>query len=449
MATHVNPAAHPPGLIGVISGELSRYARFGAALPSIQVPLGSNISWARGVNIARNCNTLVQTMLDNPAHRWLWIIGDDHTFDGDVILQLLKHEVDLVAPLVVRRTPPYVSVCSTAPNAAGQLGVVPLSSFAPGLNAIQAVGSAGLLIRRHVLEKMPPPWFEFGRLDGENTSEDIWFCLKAVELGFRLYVDTHVQMGHMHPVVFTPRWNDDETELQVELDLDNHTLMRIRVHESASGAPTADNHVSPIDWDAWRATYDDWTYAEHRAFYRKVWAWHRDQSNVHKDLVTAFFSAIPATAAPLHVLELGGWRGELARSQLTDRIASWDNIEICDDAAARPVFTDARYHATVPDDWAWKCGLPDADVFVAAHVIEHLSTPHLIALVDALPLGIRWAYVEAPLPATGVPDWTGYGGSHKLPLAWDAVETLFAGAGFVVTARLSDESCTFERAGGA
>ncbi|HWD97376.1 MAG TPA: hypothetical protein VG246_13225 [Acidimicrobiales bacterium] len=71
---------------------------------------------------------------------------------------------------------------------------------------VDATGAAFLLMHRGVLESMkssypePCPWFAESVYKTQEFGEDWTFCMRARQLGFPIYVDTRVKIGHMKPV---------------------------------------------------------------------------------------------------------------------------------------------------------------------------------------------------------------------------------------------------------
>lgn len=62
-------------------------------------------------------------------------------------------------------------------------------------------GFGFLLIKRGVFEKLEYPWFEphvtdFGNGVKDFASEDVSFCIKARDAGFKIHIDPTVQLGH-------------------------------------------------------------------------------------------------------------------------------------------------------------------------------------------------------------------------------------------------------------
>ena len=198
---------HPAGAICVASGELSRYPAFPHALVNCYRPKGTTIQWNCGLNVAANFNMGVRQGLADGA-QWVWILGDDHEFEPDALLRLLEREVDILVPVVARRQPPFIPVLFKEPQNETPVGQFPPYHWSElpqhGLHEVHTCGSAGMLIRRCVLEAMIDPWFETGHMGKEYTFEDTYFCLKAHQAGFHIYADMDVQMDHWTPMSVRP-----------------------------------------------------------------------------------------------------------------------------------------------------------------------------------------------------------------------------------------------------
>ena len=190
------------GTVGVVIGSLARYRALFTSLEMLKVPKGTALVYAEGADIQQNCNTLV----DGITGEWLWIMGDDHRFKPDVLMNLLAHKVDMVAPMVCKRGPTFKPVCyriADVGNPHNELHTwETLQKDFPqgGLAQVDAVGSAGLLVKRQVFAATPKPWFEFTRY----ASEDINFCLSARKSGFKVHIDLDQTMTHITPVDLEP-----------------------------------------------------------------------------------------------------------------------------------------------------------------------------------------------------------------------------------------------------
>ena len=204
-------SSHPAGTVGVVVGSLARYRAVFTSLEKLRVPAGTNLWFAEGVEIARNCNTLVDEM----TGEWLWIMGDDHRFGPDVLLRLLDRQVDIVVPLVCRRHPPFESVLYKAmvgdgmPNEKYRLSELPPG----GLIEVDAAGSAGMLVRQHVFGSLPRPWFRWQ----PSTSEDVGFCVEARKAGFKVHADLDQTMTHITPCELEPVLKDGKWAISADI----------------------------------------------------------------------------------------------------------------------------------------------------------------------------------------------------------------------------------------
>lgn len=203
---------HPPGVICIASGELARYPHFTHSMLNVLRPKGTQVHMGIGLNVAANFNSGVRQMMATPGLEWVWIMGDDHEFDPTTLLRLLDHELDIVVPLVVRRQPPFIPVLFKKPQSDTPLGQfppfhwqdLPPDGLLGPADGLYTCGSAGMLIRRHVIEALTDPWFEMGKMGKDLTNEDTHFCLKAQELGFTIHADLDTRMDHWTPVSLRP-----------------------------------------------------------------------------------------------------------------------------------------------------------------------------------------------------------------------------------------------------
>lgn len=193
--------------IGVISGELLRYSQFTQTLTTMDVPEGgATITWAASCALVSNLNAVTeQALSDGSTH--LLVMGDDHVIPRDLLTRLVAHDVPIVAPLCVMRQPPYRATIFM--RKAGQgYDFRQLTGGRQGLVEVEACGNAGMLIHRDVLVKMPEPWWEAGKIDPAKLMEDVYFCQKARALGFSIYVDTTLGLGHLTTVTLWPSWKE-------------------------------------------------------------------------------------------------------------------------------------------------------------------------------------------------------------------------------------------------
>lgn len=143
---------------------------------------------------------------------YLFMVDDDMMAPVDLFYKLVKHDVDIVAPLAFTRNPPHRSVMFRIIE--GYDNVVKSNYFinTPVLNyprnklvECDAVGFGAVLIKTEVIKKMQAPRF----MGSHGTGEDIHFCMAAKKLGFKVFMDTSVKLGHLsHPIVVTEEYSD-------------------------------------------------------------------------------------------------------------------------------------------------------------------------------------------------------------------------------------------------
>ena len=172
--------------------------------------------------------------------------------------------------------------------------------------------------------------------------------------------------------------------------------------------------ATAIDWNAWRAAYDDMSFAEQRDFYNEVFELHPEQDRYSVEHLEMLLEHIDAA---VEIVELGGWAGAFAGAVMPGHpeIVRWRNYEISSEAVDASVFHSARYEPIALRDWYWNYE-HSADVFIASHVLEHLKLRDVLATFDCT--DARWLFLQVPL-AEEAKDWNGYHGSHILGVGWE------------------------------
>lgn len=160
-------------------------------------------------DIALNRNKLVEDFLAS-GYNVMLFVDTDMVWTAGQVVRLLDDDRDIVAGLMTQRAPPAMPTI-------GQFGEI-----SPGRKAslvgrgrfyvdrvfeVDFIGSAFMVIRRNVFETIPPPWYVMhARVWGEEhepVAEDIYFCWKAKQYGYRIWVDGRVQVGHKGYYVYT------------------------------------------------------------------------------------------------------------------------------------------------------------------------------------------------------------------------------------------------------
>lgn len=196
-------ASPPPGTIGICANDTARYTAFTVSLAAIQSPPGSQIAWAVGSDIAEGREILVRERMHG---EWIWFMDDDHAFTPDVLLNLLAWNVDVVGPIYLARQQPFLPTTLVDDDKVIDLTKVPTE----GLAEVYATGTAGMLIRKPVFEKMAaahPDAPIFEKMMGR--SDDYLFCERLRSMHIPIHVDLGERLGHITSTVVWPDVLDD------------------------------------------------------------------------------------------------------------------------------------------------------------------------------------------------------------------------------------------------
>lgn len=142
-------------------------------------------------------NQLVMKALDaNCSH--LLMLDADMLYPNDTIIKLYSHNLPVVSGLIWKRYPPFDALMYK-----GDLNNWNrIEEWNDGeLVEIDATGTGCIMYNCEVFRKIKPPWFEFtenpDKQSGGTVGEDIGFCLKLREAGYKMYTDTSIKTAHL------------------------------------------------------------------------------------------------------------------------------------------------------------------------------------------------------------------------------------------------------------
>lgn len=129
---------------------------------------------------------------------FVWFLDNDMVYeDSDILIKLLNHNVDVVGVQAHTRLSPFF------PCVFKRSGVLyeTIDVYDKGLVEVDAIGASCMLVKTEVFRKVPRP-FEFipVRLMGLNKDrigEDVGFCRRIKEAGFKVYVDSDIDIWHI------------------------------------------------------------------------------------------------------------------------------------------------------------------------------------------------------------------------------------------------------------
>jgi len=150
-------------------------------------------------------NALVEQAIESQCTH-LIMIDTDEVFPSDAITRLLEHDLPIVGGKVHRRYPPFDPILYRKVKELNGYTQVPDGEWEQGgLVEVDATGAGCLLMQTWIFREIQKPWFRhIPPIYDENLEqvqkergEDIYFCEKAREAGFRIFVDTGIDIGHL------------------------------------------------------------------------------------------------------------------------------------------------------------------------------------------------------------------------------------------------------------
>ena len=162
-----------------------------AATAQTDYPCKLHIHTSCYVHDARNKS--VDTAISNGATH-LMFIDSDMQFPPDGINRLMAHDLDVVAGLYFRRQPPHLP---TIHQKEGDKLMIPKTFPKDKPFEVYALATGFMLIKVEVLKNIKPPWFFFGDFHGHAMGEDVYFCNKVRQKGYKIWCDPTIELGHV------------------------------------------------------------------------------------------------------------------------------------------------------------------------------------------------------------------------------------------------------------
>lgn len=162
---------------------------------------------------------------DDPGAQWERLVVLEHDMippaDGFARMASYGPDKHIVCAMYFQHYPPHLAI-AMGPKNDGSGSVMPIGpdivavmAQTPALYEVSAVGLGFTAIHRDVLEQWDKsiPMFS---VDG-NMSHDVWFCLRAREQGFNVFVDSAIQCDHLTEAAIGLNHNQQMTSLYHDL----------------------------------------------------------------------------------------------------------------------------------------------------------------------------------------------------------------------------------------
>lgn len=161
---------------------------------SSKTPLSIHV--ARGSSICQNRNSLVHVAKKEEVE-FILFIDNDMSFPGFVVDRLIhvaeEKGLDILGCNYLFKAPPHKWM------------VVPKneSEYLQAVDEVERLPNGMMLVRMSVFDRLEPPYFNyFGYTTEEGmetvSSEDYYFCDRAREKGFKIWIDTDLSFGIVH-----------------------------------------------------------------------------------------------------------------------------------------------------------------------------------------------------------------------------------------------------------
>jgi len=206
----------------------------------------------RGSFLSKQRNMIVEKFLSDKNYgNWLLFCDADMVFRPDHLFQLIRADKDIISALTVKPSPPYSFNCALF-DADEKCFRSIVRYPTDGPFCVHAAGTGFLLIKRHVLENIKPPWF-FNGITGRHEDyllgEDFTFCLIAQQNGYNIWVHPHCQIGHKGKHVFTAQDHHKYKELVQELIGDEDVKFREEREAARSSWDPAGDEPEPASYN--------------------------------------------------------------------------------------------------------------------------------------------------------------------------------------------------------
>lgn len=186
------------------------------------IEVGASFGYSSSVFHCRNDIVAMTASKDLPENNMQAFAGIDYDFamwiDSDIVFTP-QHVLDLVAhdkEIVTGFVPINPQICAVGwfnkfdpALFVNCKDVDKLETNDEGLVPVDFAGFAFIVVKKGVFEAMEYPWFRPMIRTLENgrvlfPSEDFGWCMQAQELGYQIYADPKVQLGHQKNMTMGP-----------------------------------------------------------------------------------------------------------------------------------------------------------------------------------------------------------------------------------------------------
>ena len=164
---------------------------------------------------------------------YLLSVDSDIILPKDTLTKMLAADKDIITGLYIQRIPDTHTVEVYMVISNGGMTHIPYKLLKDtGVVEVAGCGFGACLVKSEIFRKMEYPHFYYqSALDHKNTvSEDIYFCKKARDLGYKVWVDTSIMCDHKGTSYYKINnniesakqvWTEESTNTEVPV-IENH-----------------------------------------------------------------------------------------------------------------------------------------------------------------------------------------------------------------------------------
>jgi hypothetical protein len=124
---------------------------------------------------------------------YLFFLDTDMVVPADTVSRMLAYHKPVIGVNYASRRSPFKSTVKLLGLSEGE---IPKDQ----LFECHAVGAGAMLINMDIFKSMKRPWFWFNYEPW--TGEDVYFCEKARSLGFSIFCDSSIKVGHIGLTIY-------------------------------------------------------------------------------------------------------------------------------------------------------------------------------------------------------------------------------------------------------
>lgn len=175
-------------------------ARFAQSLAMLRRPGDTLVGFEIGSLVYNSRNNLAKAAIKSEADWVLWL-DSDMTFRPDFLERMVKvcedNDIEFLSGLYFRRNPPYSTVLFDKLEATEKgCAYTTFESVPDGIFEVGGCGFGGVLMKTDVLLDVAG---KYGRIFDPlpGMGEDISFCWRARQCGYKIFCDSSLEMGHI------------------------------------------------------------------------------------------------------------------------------------------------------------------------------------------------------------------------------------------------------------